>query len=92
MADPPLLAGGVNISVALPEPGLALVIPGAPGSPAGGVTETLLLPVPLPDALLATTEQSYATPPISPVTVMEVALGPALAVIVGRPAAVQVAV
>src|ERR1035437_8634930 len=57
-----------------------------------GVTDMRLLAAPAPVLLLAVIEQAYVTPFIRPVTVRVAvsALGPALALTVGFPAAVQV--
>jgi hypothetical protein len=42
MAEPPLLTGGVNVTVAWPLPATALTLVGAPGGPAG--VTALLVP------------------------------------------------
>jgi hypothetical protein len=55
-----------------------------------GVTDTVAEEAPVPPSLVAATEQEYATPPMSPRTVMGEAVP--VAVTVGLPAAVQVAV
>lgn len=57
-----------------------------------GVTGVLVLATLTPPPELAVTTQLYAVPPTRPVTVIDVAVGPAVAVTVGLPAAVQVAV
>ena len=55
-AAPPLLAGGVKLSVALPALGVAPVVTGAPGTVGVGVTDTLPLEAPQPALLLAAIE------------------------------------
>jgi hypothetical protein len=70
IADPPLLVGAVNVTVARAFPAVAVPIVGAPG-PVEGVTEFegelgKLLPV----AFVAITVKVYAVPLVSPVTVI----------------------
>ena len=70
IADPPLLAGAVNVTLALPLPAVAVPIVGAPGDPAGvtllDAPEAALVPTPL----VAVTVKVYAVPLVSPVTVI----------------------
>ena len=56
IGDPPLEAGGVNLTVACPLPGVAAPIVGAPGT-APGVAFTAAEAGPVPTAFVAVTEQ-----------------------------------
>ena len=56
IADPPLLAGGVKLTVALPLLAVAEILVGTPGAVIAGVTEDdALEAAPVPIALVATT-------------------------------------
>ena len=71
IADPPLLAGAVKLTVALPLLPLAEILVGAPGAIAAGVTaDDALEAVPVPMELVAVTVKVYAVPLVSPVTVI----------------------
>lgn len=70
MTLPPLLAGAVNVMVALALPAVAVPIVGAPGTLAGVTVFEIAEEMPLPIALLAFTVQVSAVPLASPVTVM----------------------
>jgi hypothetical protein len=73
IADPPLLAGAVNATIACALPAVAVPIVGAPG-PVEGVTEfeaTLAGLIPL--AFVAITVKVYAVPLVSPVTIIGLA-------------------
>jgi hypothetical protein len=82
MADPPSLAGAVHVTVACALPAEAVPIVGAPGTVGGsGVTELETAEDgPVPTALVAVTVKVYAVPLASPLTAVEVAVAPALAV------------
>ena len=72
---PPLLAGAVNVTLALPLPAVAVPIVGAPGTVAAALGVTLFeVPdaAPVPIAFIAFTLNVYAVPFVSPVTVIEV--------------------
>ena len=71
IADPPSLAGAVNVMDALALPAVAVPMVGAPGTPAAGVTlfeaaEATLLPM----ALVATTVHVIAAPLTRPAIVI----------------------
>ena len=71
IADPPLLAGGVKLTVALPLLAVAEILVGTPGAIAAGVTaDDALEAVPVPTELVAVTVKVYAVPLVSPVTVI----------------------
>ena len=71
IADPPLLAGAVKLTVALPLLPLAEILVGTPGAIAAGVTaDDALEAVPVPMELVAVTVKVYAVPLVSPVTVI----------------------
>jgi hypothetical protein len=68
---PPVLAGGVKLTVALPLPPVAATLVGVPGAVIGGVTaDEAPDDVPAPTALVAVTVNVYATPFVNPVTVI----------------------
>jgi hypothetical protein len=76
--------GAVQVTVACPTPAVADPIVGAPGAPAEvlGVTELEAAEDgPVPTALVAVTVKVYAVPLVSPLTAVEVAVAPAVAVI-----------
>ena len=68
MADPPLLAGALKVTVAWPFPATALTPVGAPGTVAG--TTELLVPedVLVPTEFVAVTVNVYVVPFVRPVT------------------------
>ena len=70
MADPPLLTGGVNVTVACPFPLVAVPMVGASGTVAG--VTALLVPeeILVPYAFVAVTVNVYVVPLVSPVMVM----------------------
>ena len=71
IADPPLLAGAVKLTVALPLLPVAEILVGTPGAIAAGVTaDDALEAVPVPMELVAVTVKVYAVPLVSPVTVI----------------------
>jgi hypothetical protein len=73
MADPPLLAGAVKLTVALAFPAVAVPIVGTPGTvgPLAGVTLLEAVDDRLgPTPLLAVTVKVYAVPLVSPLTVI----------------------
>ena len=57
MADPPLLAGAVKLTVALPLPAVALTVVGASGTPEGVTMLEGADAAPVPAALVAVTVQ-----------------------------------
>lgn len=69
IGEPPLAAGAVKAIDALPLPTVPAPMTGAPGTPRGAAL-TLPEAVPAPNELVATTEQLYAVPLVSPVTVI----------------------
>src|SRR3954453_5439406 len=79
MADPPVLAGAVQRTVAEALPAVGAPIVGAPGAvavvPAVGVTAVdLAEAVPVPAALVAATSKVYAVPLVNPAMVVLVTL------------------
>ena len=73
IAEPPLLTGAVNITVAWAFPAVAVPIVGTPGTvdDAVGVTEfEAALAELFPMAFVAVTVKVYAVPLVSPVTVI----------------------
>jgi hypothetical protein len=71
---PPLLAGGVNATLALALPAVAVPIVGAPGIVAGVTLLEVDEDAPVPVLLVAVTVNVYAVPFASPFTVMGEAL------------------
>ena len=70
IADPPLLTGAVKLTVACALPRTALTPVGVPGTVAG-VTELLVADgLLVPTAFVAVTVNVYATPLVSPMTVI----------------------
>ena len=69
IAEPPLLTGGVKVTVASPLPRVAVPIVGASGTVAG--TTELLVPDEelVPTAFVAVTVKVYVVPLVNPVTV-----------------------
>ena len=67
IAEPPLLAGAVNATLALALPAVTVPIVGAPGT-VRGVTDAELDAALDPTALFALTVQAYALPFVRPVT------------------------
>jgi hypothetical protein len=72
IADPPLLAGAVNATVACALPGVAVPMVGAPGTVAGVTLFEAAEAAPVPIAFVAVTVNVYAVPFASPLTVIEV--------------------
>ena len=79
IAEPPLLAGTVHLTVADALPAVATPIPGADGAVFGavGVTAFEVPPGPVPMALVAVTTKWYVVPLVRPVTTRLVAAAPA---------------
>ena len=69
MADPPLLAGAVKLTVALAFPAVAVPMAGAPGTVAGVTLLEAAEAVPVPMLLVAVTAKMYVVPFVSPLTV-----------------------
>jgi hypothetical protein len=69
IAEPPLLAGAVNVIVACAFPAVAVPIVGAPGTVEGVKEFEAALAGPVPLAFVAVTVKVYAVPLVSPVTV-----------------------
>jgi hypothetical protein len=69
IAEPPVDAGAVHVTVAWPLPAVALTFVGAPGTPVGVTEEEALDAVLVPRAFVAVTVNVYAVPFVSPVTV-----------------------
>ena len=57
IAEPPLLAGTLNVTVACPLPGMAMPMTGAPGTVAGVTALEAVDAGPTPTALVAVTEK-----------------------------------
>ena len=72
IADPPLLAGAVNVTLACALPAVAVPMVGAPGTVAGVTLLDVLDAGPVPTALVAVTVKVYAVPLVSPLTVIDV--------------------
>ena len=72
MAEPPLEAGAVNVTVACALPPVAVPMVGAPGTVAGVTLLEAADAGPAPTAFVAVTVNVYAVPLARPVTVMEV--------------------
>ena len=70
MADPPLLAGVVKLTVALLFPAVAVPIVGAPGTVAGVTLLEAAEALPVPTLLVAVTVKVYDVPFVSPLTAM----------------------
>ena len=70
IADPPLLAGAVQVRATDALPAVPATEVGAPGG-AAGVTELEDAEVPRPTALIAVTRNVYAVPFVKPVTLVE---------------------
>ena len=71
IAEPPLLAGAVQVKATCALPAVPDTDVGAPGG-AAGVTELEDAELPRPTALIAVTRNVYAVPFVKPVTVVEV--------------------
>jgi len=69
MADPPLLAGAVKVTVALVFPTVAVPIAGAPGTVAGVTLLEAADASPVPTLLVAVTVKVYCVPFVSPLIV-----------------------
>jgi hypothetical protein len=69
IADPPLLAGAVNVTVACALPRVAVPMAGAPGTVAGVTLFDAAEGGLVPAALVAVTVKVYAVPLVSPATV-----------------------
>jgi hypothetical protein len=68
---PPLLAGAVKLTVALPLLTMAEILVGTPGAIGAGVTaDDALEAVPVPTEFVAVTVKVYAVPLVNPVTVI----------------------
>ena len=81
IAAPPLLAGGVKVTLACVLPAVAVPIVGAPGAVVAGAGVTLFDAAdaaPVPALLLAFTVNVYAVPLLRPVMVWERPVLPAL--------------
>ena len=74
MADPPLEAGAVQVTVAEALPTVAVPMVGAPGSVAGVTVLDWAEAGPVPMLLMAATVKVYAVRLVSPVTVSVVAV------------------
>ena len=72
MAEPPLLAGALNVTVACALPAVAVPIVGAPGTVAGVTLLEAADAAPVPTPLVAVTVKVYAVPLVKPVTVIDV--------------------
>jgi hypothetical protein len=70
IAEPPLLAGAVNVTLACALPAVAVPIVGAPGTVAGVTLFDAAEGALPPTALLAVTVKVYAVPLARPVTVI----------------------
>src|ERR1700693_5419523 len=70
IAEPPLLAGAVKVTVAVALPAVAVPMVGAPGTapPAGVTLFEAAEAAPVPLALVAVTVKVYAAPLVKPVT------------------------
>ena len=80
MAEPPLLAGAVNVTVAVALPAEAVPIVGAPGTVAGVTLFEAPDAGPVPTGFVAATVHVTAVPFVSPATVMGDAAPDALCV------------
>ena len=68
---PPVFAGAVKLTVALPLLTIAEILVGTPGAVVAGVTAAEALEaVPVPTLFVAVTVKVYAVPLVSPVTVI----------------------
>ncbi len=70
IADPPLLAGGVNVTTASPFPTVAVPMVGASGAVAGTMEFVVPEEVLVPFAFVAVTVKLYVVPFERPVTVI----------------------
>ena len=71
IAAPPVFVAAEKLTVALPLLPLAEIPVGTPGAVVAGVTaDDALEVVPVPTALVATTENVYAVPLVNPFTVI----------------------
>jgi hypothetical protein len=73
IVEPPLFAGGVNVTVACALPAVALTAVGAPGVPIGAVGVTAFEGADgalVPTLLVAVTVNVYVVPLASPITVI----------------------
>ena len=70
IAEPPLEAGGVNVTVACALPAAAVPIVGGPGTAAGVTLLEGADAGPVPAALVAVTVNVYAVPLVSPLTMI----------------------
>jgi hypothetical protein len=70
IADPPLLAGAVNVIVACPLPAVALTPVGVPGVVAGVTALLAVEDALVPFAFVAVTVNVYAVPFVRPVTII----------------------
>ena len=79
-AVPPLFAGAVNVTTAVPLPVVAVPIVGAPGTVAGTNAFDAAEAGPVPTAFVAFTVQVYVLPFVIPVTEIGLAAADALRV------------
>ena len=70
IADPPLLAGALNVIVACPFPAVAVPIVGAPGTVAGTTALLVFDEILVPTLFVAVTVNVYVVPFVNPVTVI----------------------
>jgi hypothetical protein len=68
IGKPPVFAGAVKLTMALPLPGVAATVPGAPGSPRGTTTDDGKDACPSPATDVAVTVNVYGVPFARPVT------------------------
>ena len=69
IAEPPLLAGAVQMSATWLLPAVPVTAVGAPGTPAGVTPLDTAEKLPVPTALMAATWKKYVVPFVSPVAV-----------------------
>ena len=70
MAEPPLLLGALNVTVASPFPRVAVPMVGASGAVAGVTLFEAADADPVPTAFVAVTVNVYAVPLVRPITVI----------------------
>ena len=68
IGEPPLEAGGVNVTVACPTPAVAVPIVGGPGTAAGVTLFEGADAGPVPTAFAAVTVKVYGVPLVRPLT------------------------
>jgi hypothetical protein len=74
IANPPVLAGAVQVSATFAAPAVSVPRVGAPGKAAGVTAADAAELVLVPTELVAVILNTYAVPLVKPVTVSEVAL------------------